>query len=293
MKCIGLDIGGTKIEGVLIDDKFRVLERIRRPTEPRKSRAEIIANIASVCRSLGRSLPVGVAMAGFKQNYGAPNVPNLIGIDLASVLRKKLGSPVFIENDGHCFALAEHRLGAGKGSKNMVGVTLGTGIGGGVIIDNRLCKGRDGAAAHIGHMIIDPSGIRCRCGQKGDFESWCAGPHIVRRYIKAGGRIKKPTPPAIFSSKEPVAKKIVEETYVKLGIGFSNLINLFNPELIVVGGGLSKMPIYSRLNREIMRYPSVGLSRKVRILKNRLGDSAGVYGAALLAFQEYASSSSK
>jgi len=282
---IGLDVGGTKIEGILVDNKSKVIKRVRRPTESWKSRESIISNIVDVAKQLrGKtSFPIGISMAGYKNNYGMPNIPKLIGVKMETVLGKKLKTKVVIANDGHCFALAEHILGVGKGSENLVGVTLGTGIGGGVVIDNRLCEGMYGGAAHIGHMILDPSNkIQCRCGQYGDFESWCAGPHIVKRYVKQGGKIKKPDVAKIFASKEKTARKVTEETYQKLGMGFVNLINLFNPEIIVVGGGLSSLVDYRRIMKETKRYATTGLEKNVKITENKLGSAAGVYGAALL-----------
>ncbi|MFH1182330.1 MAG: ROK family protein [Candidatus Woesearchaeota archaeon] len=284
MKLVGLDVGGTKIEGVIFDKNLRILKRLRRPTRSGKTPLE---NIISVAKYLlaGKKYPLGVSMAGYEGNFGMPNIRELVGIDIAKVLSKRLGVPVAIENDAHCFALGECVIGAGIGTKNMVGVILGTGVGGGAVVDGLLIKGKDHAAAHFGHMIIDPSGPMCNCGQKGDFESWCSGPHIVKRYVAAGGKIKNPDPKKIFSSKEKVAKKIVEETYEKLAIGFANIINLYNPEIIVVGGGLSNLPIYEKLNKLVKKYCTLGLERNVQIVKNKLGDSAGVYGAALIALK--------
>ncbi len=294
MKCyIGLDVGGTKIEGVLFNGKFKIIKKLRKPTEEWKSRDSIIGNIVSVAEELlkGHSCPVGVAMAGYRKHYGVPNIPKLIGTDMAGVLGKELKTKVVVENDAHCFVLAEQKLGAGKGKENVVGVIIGTGVGGGAIIDNRLVGGKDGAAAHIGHMMLDPSNtVSCRCGQVGDFESWCAGPHIVNRYYRRGGKIREAMVKDIFSSNEKTAKKVADETYQKLGMGFAALINIFNPELIVVGGGVSNVLNYGRIMKEAGCYATIGLEKGVKIVKNTLGDSAGVYGAALLAAQ---SSSSK
>lgn len=286
MMIVGLDVGGTKIEGVLFDQNLRILKKKRIPTRSGKKPLE---NILSLVRYLlpGKKYSLGVSMAGYEGNFGMPNIPELRGIDVAKVLSKKLGVPVVIENDAQCFALGECVIGAGIGSKNLVGVILGTGIGGGAVVDGRLIKGKDHAAGHFGHMIIDPSGQRCNCGQKGDFESWCSGPHLVKRYLAAGGKIRNPDPKKIFSSKEEVAKKIVEETYEKMAIGFANIINLYNPEIIVVGGGLSNLPIYEKLNKLVKKYCTTGLEKNVRIVKNKLGDSAGVYGAALITLKQY------
>jgi predicted NBD/HSP70 family sugar kinase len=287
MMIIGMDIGGTKIEGALFDDKFNKLKSIKIPTQTHKRRDEIIRNIVSVAKELlgGKKMPVGIGMFGFKGNYGMPHAPQLIGLNMEKILHKKLGVPVVIENDAHCFAIAESAFGAAKGYHSMVGVTIGTGIGGGAIVDGHVLRGRNSAAVHIAHMIIDPSGQRCMCGQKGDFESWCSGNNITRRYISAGGKIKNPDPRKIFYSKERIAKQIIDETFEKMAIGFANVIKLYNPEIIVVGGGVSNLPIYARLNRLVRKYDSLGLGRGVKIVKNKLGDTAAVYGAALIALK--------
>jgi predicted NBD/HSP70 family sugar kinase len=281
---IGIDIGGTKIEGALFDDNFKKIKTIRKPTLTDKSRDVIIENIVSVAKELlgSKKIPIGIGMFGFKGSYGRPHTWELVGIDLEKILSKKIGVPVVMDNDAHCFALAESVLGAAKGCRNMVGITLGTGIGGGAIVDGRLLLGRNSAAVHFGHMIIDPSGPRCDCGLKGDFESWCSGVNITRRYIAAGGRIKDPDPKKIFFSKEKIAQKIIAETYEKMAIGFANIINTFNPEIVVVGGGVSNLPIYAKLNKLVRKYDSIGLGKGVNIVKNKLGDTAAAYGAALL-----------
>jgi predicted NBD/HSP70 family sugar kinase len=281
---IGLDIGGSKIEGALFDGKFNKIRSLTKPLDARKGRAALIADFVSVIRWLqgGKKIPVGIAMAGYPGNWGQPNIKQIVGLDLENVLSSKLQVPVRIENDARCFALAESVFGAARGCKNMVGITIGTGIGGGAVVDGHLLGGRDLAACHFGHMVLDPSGPKCNCGLKGDFESWCSGVHMTKRYIAAGGKIRNPNPNKIFFSKDRIAKKIISETYDKMATGFLNLINIFNPEIIVVGGGLSNLPIYVRLNALVRKQRSVGLGKGVKIVRNILGSAAGVYGAALI-----------
>ena len=332
---IGLDIGGTKIEGVLASLNNagtlpKVLKKIRRPTNAAAGRTAVIDNIIATILELNshgranvsgfRLKGIGIGTAGFlkptsQQRNSAdggmrnrahpdlrrgngrmemvPNIPSLKGVKLKEVLlqqlrQKGIKSPLFIENDSICFALAEFMFGAAKGYRNVIGVIIGTGIGGGLILDGRLYRGRDGGAGHIGHATIDPSGPRCGCGQRGHFESWCSGKYITKRYVAAGGKMKNPDPAKIFGSGEPVARRIMEETYEKFGLAFANLINTFNPEIIVLGGGVSNLPneFYRKINAEAKKYAYAAFSDGLKIVRNRLGDSAGVFGAASLAFRK-------
>ncbi len=286
---IGIDLGGTKIEGILVNWKFKVLGKFRAKTEADKGRKKVLENICSVIDNLHKKKisAIGLAVPGnpHQLKIGYPNIPCLIGFDLKKFLAKKYGCRIEIENDANCFAIAEHKFGAGKNSKNMVGVIIGTGVGGGIIINDKLYTGSFGAAGEIGHAVIDPSGLRCNCGNYGDFESWCSGPNIVRRYTEKGGKMKNPETKRIFESDDAVAKEIIRETYKKIGIAFGNIINILNPEIIVVGGGVSNSLDYNALTKEAKKHVLPELKNNFKILKNRMGDSAGVLGATLLVNQ--------
>ncbi len=284
MKCIGLDIGGTSIRGILADNNFKILKSIQLPTLPKKEKEATIENIVHAIKSLSlKPLCVGISIAGRTNNDTitfSPNIPNLEGVNLRKILEKQTGTKVFIENDAACFAIAEHRIGAGKGTKNMIGLIIGTGIGAGIIINGALYKG-SGGAGELGHAIIDPSGPKCGCGKNGDFESWCSGKHITERYIQAGGRIKEPDPSKIFSSKERIAKKISKETIDKLGIGLSNIISEFDPDAIIIGGGVSNIPFYEQIRKATIKNSYKGQVTKTKIKKSILL-LPGALGAAML-----------
>lgn len=317
---IGLDIGGTKIEGILAraaagSSMPKVVKKVRMPTDAAAGRKAVICNIAAVIASLygyGRESiagfrlsGIGIGTAGFLKGGRlemVPNIPCLMGVRFRDVLSRQLleweiAAPLFIENDSICFALAESMFGAARGFRNVVGVIVGTGIGGGLVLEGRVYRGRDGGAGHIGHMTIDPSGPKCGCGSKGHFESWCSGRYIAQRYMAAGGRIEEPGPEKIFHSKEAVAKKVMKETYEKFGIGFASIISAFNPDIIVLGGGVSNLPreFYRNIRMAAKKHANPALAKNVKIVKNRLGDSAGVFGAAALAIKNcysYSSASS-
>jgi predicted NBD/HSP70 family sugar kinase len=289
---IGLDVGGTKIEGALFNEKLKAIKKYRKRTEAKKGRNVVLKNILEVINKLKtkKVIGVGLAMPAHERRNGKMtsinNIPCLTNFNLGSYIKKKVRTKVMIENDANCFALAEQRLGAAKGAKNIIGVIIGTGLGAGLIINNKLYTGADGGAGEIGHTIIDSRGIKCTCGKIGDFESWCAGPNIVRHYKKFGGRITSPDPKKIFYSKEKAAKKVMQQTYKKLGIGLGNIVNVLNPEMIVLGGGVSNLPFYDEIRKTVKKSACPSLAKNVKIVKNELGDSSGAIGAVILVFEK-------
>ncbi len=270
---IGVDIGGTKVEAALVSAKGKIVKKVRKPIEANKGGKTALKNIyatidlliadriSSICLST-----CGVIRKG-KLIY-SPNTPKLVGVDIVGLLHRRYGKKIIYDNDANCFALAEQRFGAAKGHENVVGVIIGTGLGSGIVVGGKVYSGNGGFAGEIGRNFISEN----------DFENLCSGPAIVRRYKDAGGKIDNPDPKKIFSSREKAAKKVVDETYEHLARGFSMIINTLDPDIIVVGGGLSNLPIYRRLNKDVKKY-SV---RNCRIVRNKLGDSSGVIGATLL-----------
>lgn len=285
---IGIDVGGTKIEGVLVNKQLKALKRAKKPTEARKSRSRIIANIAAVVKELdARGVKgIGIGTPGFADGKGrmqlTPNITKFKNFRLKRALEEKLKRKIRLENDAHCFVLAEQRAGAAKGMKNVIGLTLGTGVGGGAVVDGRLLEGKNRGAGHFGHMIIDQSGLRCRCGLKGDVESWCGGKYIEKRYKSSSG--KKLTAAQIFRSKEKTAKRIVAEFYQKLGIAIANLINAFSPECVVLGGSVSDSLNIKRLRKEVAKHGQPPLTKEAKIARKKLKTAAAL-GAALTAMR--------
>jgi len=278
---IGLDVGGTKIEGVLVNEKLRVLKRAERTTDAHESRESVIANIVEVVHKLKTGLvkDIGIGVPGFLDEKGkiqlSPNIPQFENFNLKQALERKLNRIVHTENDANCFVLAEQKVGAARGMNIVLGITLGTGVGGGIVIDGKLYLGKDGGAAHFGQMIVEPHEV------KGDLESWCGGKYLAKRYKAITG--KNLDAKEIFLSKDRAAIQVVKDFYQKLGIGIANLINIFNPEGIVLGGGISNKVDLKKLRKEVERYGHAALVQDVKILRNKLGPSAGMIGAASLA----------
>jgi len=249
---------------------------------------------------------IGIAAAGaIDINRGivgdSPNIPHWHNIPLKDRLVEALGGPIFVLNDANAAALAEHRLGAGRGLNNVIYITVSTGIGGGMIIDGQLYQGTDGSAAEIGHMVIKIGGPLCKCGKRGCFEAMASGTAIARlakARLRRGeqsmmlglvqgkvGDVTAQTVAAAARKGDALALAVVEESAAYLGIGVANLVNLMNPQMVIIGGGVSKMgEMLLRPTRRSMRANAIELPAKsVRLVRPRLGVDAELTGAALYA----------
>ena len=263
---------------------------------------------------------IGIGTPGFVLPNGKmsliSNIPALEGINLIKELNKKILAyrPVFRsflgsrsldvgsnegrngsvgrklkihhENDANCFALAEHMFGSAKNYKNSIGIIWGTGIGSGIIINNKLYRGYKGSAGEFGHSIINPNAlIKCsHCKRKGDIESFCSAPNIIKYYKYFGGKKKNVDSIYIMKELDPIAKKVTKQCLKYLSMGIAMLINTLNPEIIVLGGGLSNSSHYKELNKLTNKYVSPGIKNTFKIVKHKIGDYAGTVGAAALTF---------
>ncbi|MEM7390778.1 MAG: ROK family protein [Verrucomicrobiota bacterium] len=296
---IGIDFGGTKIEARLISDEGETLFTTRTPTEADKSKDHVVDNILKVIRKTeveaGRKdlevKGVGIGTPGFVLPDGRmaliSNIPTLEGVPLRSEIQERMDIPVFLENDANCFALAEHTFGAGREYDHTVGIIWGTGIGSGIISDDRICRGHMGAAGEIGHAILNPDGeLPCRsCGRKGDWESFCSAPNLFAYYRHWGGEKEDVTVQYIMNDSDPVATRVKEQSLHYMARGISFLISALNPDLVVLGGGISNYDSYEELNRRTNELVPESLKNTCRIRQFEIGDSAGVLGAAALVFK--------
>jgi predicted NBD/HSP70 family sugar kinase len=271
---IGIDVGGTKIAGFLVTDQGKVLKGVRVPTKPEEGSEAVLQRIASVAEKLSKNkeVPVGIAFPGFLDHgrlHACPHLPTLEGKPLLKLLAAHLpGRKVVLENDAKAFALAEHAWGAGKGTDHMIGLIIGTGIGAGVISEGVLLRGSRGGAGEIGHLAYLP-GV--------EIEQHVAGPAILKRYHAHGGKGKIEK---AFTGKDAAATKTTRETIEALGWLCESIIKIYDPERIILGGGVSKAPVIAPLN-DYLRKKGI---TSCMVLRNNLGDSAGGLGAAILAF---------
>lgn len=295
---VALDIGGTKIEGVLFNERYTQLRKQRvyfeksaaqqYVTTPRKKVLATIVNLITELKKGYRIKGIGISIPDVITNDGSikgtSKIRALSNFALEEYLKKVFKVTVKVKNDADCFALAEQRFGAGKGYKNVIGIIYGTGIGAGIIINRQIYSGSTGSSGEFGHNIVDPSGPVDRIGFKGTVEAYAGGPDLIRNYKRIGGKMKDAHPQKIFRSKEAAANKAMSQAIEKLSVGLAQLMNILNPGIIVIGGGQSNLPVYRQLNTLTKKYTIDGLRKNVKIVKNKLGDSAGVYGAGALIF---------
>jgi glucokinase len=234
----------------------------------------------------------------------SPNLPGWINVPLRDIISKRYGIYTCLLNDANAAALAEHRLGAGKGTNNLIYLTVSTGIGGGIIVNGELYSGTSGCAGELGHMTIDANGPECNCGNRGCLESLASGTAVAneaKRRIKEGdcsllteivsGDLEGITAEKVAMaahSRDRLAIEVISRAAGYLGVGMVNLVNIFNPAIIIVGGGLSKMgELLLKPARQVVEQRALPLcAGTVRIVTAELGDDAGVLGAAIYARQQ-------
>ncbi|MBI4423483.1 MAG: ROK family protein [Elusimicrobia bacterium] len=289
---LGIDLGGTKIEGAVLGPRGRVVWRERVPTAQQEGYRAIVARIARLYGEMraatgGRSHTLGVGTPGSlsprTRLMRNSNTLCLNGKPLARDLQAALGRRLALANDANCFALAEAALGAGRGYGLVFGVILGTGCGGGIVFQGRVWEGRHGVAGEWGHTSIDPRGPRCYCGQRGCVETLISGGGLERLWRAGTGRSAR-LPEIVRASRSGPgqARRFMDAFYARFGRALANLVDMLDPDAIVLGGGLSNIrELYTRGAAETRRRVFSDRS-DTPILRNRLGDSAGVLGAALL-----------
>jgi len=287
---IGIDLGGTKIEGILLDDKFNVIERTRIPTQQEKGYNSIIDSIVSLVNSLkkisGDTVSIGVSAPGAISKKTSliknSNTQSLIGMPLKEDLEQALKQKIALENDANCFTIAEATLGAAKEHKVVFGVIMGTGVGGGIVINRNLHRGRTYIAGEWGHHTIRIDGNKCYCGNLGCVETYISGPALEKRWTALTGKTEALSSiiQNIDNTKSGLQWK--KEFLENFAIGLANVIDILDPDVIVLGGGVSNIPFLYDEGRDYVYDKVFNDFVETPILKNQLGDSAGVFGASLL-----------
>ena len=284
---IGIDLGGTKTEGILLDESLKVIERKRIPTiQDYKKIIETITILVNdlKLKSDGR-VTVGVCTPGvISQKTGLiknSNTQCLIGMPLKKDLEKTIGQKILMENDANCFAMAEARLGAAQNFDIVFGVIMGTGVGGGIVINGNIHNGRSNIAGEWGHHIIRPQGNRCYCGKQGCVETYVSGPALEKRWKELTGK-NESLPEIIQNFSGNKAEEWKKEFLENFAIGLANVVNILDPDVVVLGGGVSNIPFLYDEGKNLVYKNVFNDLADTPILKNKLGDSAGVFGASLL-----------
>jgi glucokinase len=309
MYAIGIDIGGTKIAGALVDEAGQIIREARVATPVRDPAALVDAVVGLVheLRLNVEVLGVGVAMAGFIDdqqanviygtNFGWKNFP------LKSEIENQLDIPVIIENDANAAGWAEYRFGAGQGYQHVVMLTLGTGVGGAIIVDGKMLRGGFGVAGELGHMRVVPDGIPCGCGQRGCIESYASGTALLRTAnelvdsgYSAGRRLSELkaksgqlTGAEVYQAlveKDPGAVKLLQNLADWLGQAIASLSAILDPEIVVIGGGLSQAGelLLTPIRKAFREHaPAGGFRPELKVVTAEFVNDAGVVGAADLA----------
>ena len=289
MNKIGIDLGGTKIEGILLDDSFNVVERTRIPTQQEKGYKSIINSIVSLVEELkikaSDNVTIGVSAPGaISKKSGLiknSNTQCLIGMPLKEDLKQALDQEIAIENDANCFALAEATLGAAKNHNVVFGVIMGTGVGGGIVINGEVHRGRTYIAGEWGHHTLRVNGNKCYCGKLGCVETYISGPALEKRWTELTGKTES-LPSIIHNLGTEKGQQWKKEFLENFGIGLANVIDILDPDVIVLGGGISNISFLYDEGRDAVYDKVFSDLVDTPILKNQLGDSAGVFGASLL-----------
>jgi glucokinase len=307
-----VDLGGTKIRSLIVDAHGAILGLDDRPTEaetgPEAVMERLVTSVLSALAATGGSPAdlsgIGVAAPGpLDLERGlvleAPNLPGWHDVPVAAVLGERLGCPTSLENDANAAAVGEHRFGAGQGIDNMIYLTISTGIGGGLILNGQLYRGVDGTAGELGHIVVDQRGPLDDCGMRGCLEVMASGTAIARmasEAVEAGqsdalrraavaGKLTAREVHAAAMAGDPTARAILARAAHALAIGLANFINIFNPQLFVIGGGASRMwdPFILPAFDEGRHLAFAGPAATVQLQPSGLGNNSGALGVAALA----------
>lgn len=305
---LGLDLGGTKILAGLVDPTGRMVHQWRISTPAAEGGEAILAAVSGALGTVlgkltseeraalvgvGVSSPGHINRATGVVDYCTPNLPGWTGMPVVTRLHAEHGLPVMADNDANCAAYGEHWVGAGQGVEHLVALTIGTGLGGGIIAEGQLVRGARGGAAEIGHMILVPDGLPCNCGQRGCFESYVSGTALGKAAAATGHWSPAPSSHEVFTmarAGEPHAHALVRQMARHFAMGVVTVINFIDPERILVGGGVALQgDFFLPMVREFLPglYGGRGWDAE-RLQLAGLGEAAGMIGAAGQALRRFA-----
>jgi glucokinase len=311
---IGVDLGGTNIKYGIVSSSGEILEKGLISSFASSKKEIILSNIKRAIATLlifARENNVKIERIGLgcpgtvNVKTGAimnmvPNVPQLRNVNIKKELEKHFDFPIFVDNDANLMAWAEYLFGAARGYDNCLCLTIGTGIGSGIILDGKLFRGSSFAGAEFGHTSICYDGIKCNCGNIGCVEMYASARAMVykaRKFLSegkdsilnnmVGGDVKKVSTKLIFDAweeKDRLCSQIVEDTCLYLGTAISSAVNLLNPEVVVIGGGVAEagMRFIKKIEKESKKRANPSATRNLKVVKAKLGNDAGFIGAGVL-----------
>ena len=288
MNILAIDIGGTMIKYGLVSSDGEILSTDKIETEAEKGLENILNKIDNIFKRYKENNPVGIAVSGTGQINGMigkviggnPIIPNWIGANLVKILEEKYNLPIVLENDVNCVALGEKWIGAGKGLSNFICLTIGTGIGGGVILNNQLFRGENFVAGEFGHILI----------KKGEFEQFASTTALIRLVKERTGKILNGKEIFDLEKKEIVEyQEVISEWIENLTDGLSSIIYCFNPANIILGGGVIGQgePLINRIKNSLFKKIGSQFKEKLNIIQAKLGNNAGMIGASYLLLEKF------
>jgi len=289
MNKVGIDLGGTKIEGILLNENFDEITRKRIPTNQDQGYDSILKSILSLIQDLrlksNSETSIGICTPGIiSKDTGLlknSNTQCLIGKPLKDDLENMLKQKISMENDANCFALAEATLGAGKNFNVVFGVIMGTGVGGGIVIRKQIHSGHSNIAGEWGHHCIRPDGNSCYCGKNGCIETYVSGPALERYWTKLTYKTE-PLHEIVKKLDSEEGKRWKEDFLENFGLGLANIINILDPDAIILGGGVSNIDFLYNEGKNAVYEKVFSDKTDTPILKNALGDSSGVFGSCMI-----------
>ena len=314
---VGVDIGGTNVKVAILDLKGRIYRKKVFSTKEFSKKNELINELtrnikAAIYENRLKAkdiLGIGIGVPGLIDSrqgiiHYLVNIKGFIKVPLKQIIENKLNIPTFLDNDVNVMCLGELHYGNAKGAKNVVCITLGTGVGGGIVIEGKLYRGASLSAGEVGHVTINENGPHCNCGNRGCMESYVGNVAITKDAIRrikknkktliyklVGGKLSEVTPKVISRAAgkgDRLAKHILKDTGMRIGVGLSTIINILNPEKIMIGGGVAEAgsilfdAIRKSVNSRAMKVPA----KAVKIIKAKLGKDAGIIGAVALVKEE-------
>ncbi len=299
---VGLDLGGTAIKSGICSAKGEILHQSQCPTQADQPPEVILNDLLTAAReaidiakkngtnisAIGMGTPGSVNVESGTLIGNTPNFKLWRNVKIKPWLESRLNLPVWIDNDANMMAFGEARFGAGDGASNVACITLGTGIGGGIIIDNKLFRGSNYAGSELGHMSIKYDGMRCRCGGIGCWEMYASATAMIKNYNQLKPFEKVESTIAIFDrykSGESEAVSVIDDEIQIVSAGVANMLNIFNPQVIIIGGGVSEAGDWfvEAIAEKTLPLAMTAATANVRIVRARLGNKAGLLGAAAFA----------
>jgi glucokinase len=311
---IGVDLGGTNIKFGIVSEKGEIVHKGMVPVQANLGRDAILNNINKAVEQslifarkekirimgIGVGSPGTVNLATGVIEGSCPNLPQMVNVNLKNWLSRNFEYHIYVDNDANVMALAEHKFGAAKGYKDALCLTIGTGIGGGIILEGKLFHGSNFAGAEFGHMTICYNGRKCNCGGIGCLEMYASAPAIVRdtkRLLRKNKKsiihklvkedLDKLTTEIIFEAErrgDTLASEVIYQACKYLGAGIASAVNLLNPQIVVIGGGVSEggESFIQRIEKEVKKRAFPSATKHLKVVKARLGNNAGFIGAAML-----------